>query len=153
MPIIRTFACPACNHMMEMVLTMEQSDDPPPDCPACERRGQMQQEFRPVALGGSTAGRAGKLTEEILQNDYQVADMSKPQHEGDQRKIRYKDQVAAHPASTWNVTQDALQGAIAAGRQMRLQHGSGLDILQRNLETGAQPDLIELSKRRSMKVW
>ena len=42
--------------------------------------------------------------------------------------------------------------AIAAGRANRLRYGSGLDVLQHNLKTGVQPDLIELSKRRSIKL-
>jgi hypothetical protein len=46
-----------------------------------------------------------------------------------------------------------LEGAIAAGRQMRVKHGSGLDVLQANLKSGAQKDLIEISKQRSVKVW
>jgi hypothetical protein len=42
---------------------------------------------------------------------------------------------------------------MAAGRQTRLKHGSGLDILQANLKSGVEPDLIEVSKRRAMRVW
>lgn len=150
MPIIRTYQCADCFARLDVVLTMEQVDDPPPDCPDCARR--TQQVFKPVALGGSVAGRAGAIAENIIEADYQVADMNRP-HPGDQRKVRYKDQVAAHPESTWGIAQEALQGAIAAGRQMRLKHGSGLDVLKHNLATGAQKDLIEISKQRSMKVW
>jgi hypothetical protein len=152
MPIIRTYACPDCNHMMDVVLTMEQVDDPPPECPMCERRERMQQEFKPVAITGKKIVRAADLAEDIIQNDYNVADMNRP-HAGEQRKIRYKDQVAAYPASHWQLAQGALEGAIAAGRQMRLKHGSGLDVLQANLKSGAQKDLIEVSKQRSVKVW
>ena len=152
MPIIRTYACPDCNHMIDVVLTMEQVDDPPPDCPACERRERMKQEFRPVNIGGSTQGRAGKLAEDILENDYNVADMNRPRPD-EKRKVRYKDQVAAYPDSHWQMAQGALEGAIAAGREMRLKHGSGLDVLQANLKSGAQKDLIEVSKQRSVKVW
>jgi hypothetical protein len=42
---------------------------------------------------------------------------------------------------------------MALGRQTRREHGDGLDVLQHSLKTGAQPDLIAISKRRSMKVW
>ena len=35
MPIVRTYACPECNHYMRVTLSMEQADDPPPDCPRC----------------------------------------------------------------------------------------------------------------------
>jgi hypothetical protein len=51
------------------------------------------------------------------------------------------------------MAQGALEGAIAAGRQMRLRHGSGLDVLQANLKSGVQKDLIEVSKQRSVKIW
>jgi putative FmdB family regulatory protein len=152
MPIIRTYACPDCMHQMDVVLTMEQVDDPPPDCPACAKREQMRQEFKPVNIGGSKVARAGDLAEDILQNDFHVADMNRP-HVGEKRKIRYKDQVAAYPESHWQLAQGALEGAIQSGRQMRLKHGSGLDVLQANLKSGAQKDLIEVSKQRSVKVW
>ena len=155
MPIIRTYACPDCNHMMDVVLSMEQVDDPPPECPRCierEARRGMVQEFRPVNISGSAQGKAGRLADDILENDYQVADMNRP-HVGDKRKIRYRDQVAAYPESTWTMAQGALETAIAAGRQVRLKHGSGLDVLSHNLRTGAQKDLIEVSKQGSIKVW
>jgi putative FmdB family regulatory protein len=152
MPIIRTYACPDCMHQMDVVLTMEQVDDPPPECPACARRAAMRQEFKPVAITGSKIARAGDLAEDIIQNDYNVADMNRARP-GETRKIRYKDQVAAYPESHWQMAQGALEGAIAAGRQMRLKHGSGLDVLQANLKSGAQKDLIEISKQRSVKVW
>ena len=42
---------------------------------------------------------------------------------------------------------------MAIGRETRIKHGNGLDVLQGALKSGAQPDLIEASKRRSMKVW
>jgi hypothetical protein len=45
-----------------------------------------------------------------------------------------------------------LEAAVTEGRQTRLKYGSGLDVLQAHLKSGAQPDLIELSKRRSPRV-
>jgi hypothetical protein len=36
---------------------------------------------------------------------------------------------------------------------MRLKYGSGLDVLQHNIKTGAEPDLVEISKRRAMRVF
>ena len=38
MPIIRTYACEDCNHMMEVTLSMDQVDDPPPPCSSLKQR-------------------------------------------------------------------------------------------------------------------
>jgi hypothetical protein len=118
----------------------------------------MQQEFKPVALTGSPAAKARGLAEEIARDDYHVADMSWESREGGVPKVRYKDEtpqsIASSTGSSWGVTGEALQQAMALGRQTRLQHGgSGLDMLQRALKDGTQPDLIEVSKSRAMKVW
>lgn len=153
MPIVRTYACEDCNFLTEVTLTMDQVDAPPPDCPMCAMR-PMQQEFKPVAIGGSNRARATAIAEEIAANDYHVSDMDTGAKEGDyKRKVRYKDQSSTVPASQWGIAQEALQGAIAAGRQSRLRHGSGLDVLQTNLKNGTEPDLIANSKKRMIKLW
>ena len=151
MPIVRTYACPECNHLIEVTLSMDQADDPAPYCPYCTGH-PMNQEFKPPGIIGSNRYKATKLAEDIAANDYHVADMQGPQRAGDLRKVRYKDQPIAN-TSTWGVAQEALSSAISAGREVRLQHGSGLDVLQANIKSGAEPDLIAISKRRSMKVW
>src|SRR5262249_28079954 len=61
------------------------------------------------------------------------------------------DQGSALPNS-WAITKEVLEAVVAAGRQTRLKYGSGLEVLQDNLKSGAQPDLIELSKRRSPRL-
>jgi putative FmdB family regulatory protein len=153
MPIVRTYACEQCNHFIEVTLSMEQCDDPAPECPACAARA-MQQQFRPVAITGSPSARAHALAEDIAANDYHVADMGSARKEGDRPKVRYKDQTAPLPTSTWaGVPQATLEQAIASGRHTRLNFGSGLDILQSNLKSGAEPDLIANSKRKAMRVW
>jgi hypothetical protein len=139
-------------HIMDVTLSMDQVDDPPPPCPACAQRA-MRQEFRPVALGGSVTTRAHAIAEDIATNDYHVSDMSVGRKMGDVTKTRYKDTSSTVPASTWSAAQDVLQGAISAGRQSRLKYGSGLDVLQANIKSGVQPDLIENSKRRMIKLW
>jgi putative FmdB family regulatory protein len=152
MPIVRTYACEDCMHMMDVTLSMDQIDDPAPECPMCAQRS-MRQEFRPVALSGSATGRAHALAEEIASSDYHVSDMTVGRKEGDRTKVRYKDTTANVPASTWSAAQETLQQAVAAGRQSRLKYGNGLDVLQANLKSGAEPDLIEASKRRMIKLW
>ena len=111
----------------------------------------MAQEFKPVAIGGSVRSKAVKIAEDIAEKDYGVADMQVHGHEGLPPKVRYKDRPQTD-ASTWGASTQALEMAIAAGRANRLRYGSGLDVLQHNLKTGVQPDLIELSKRRSIKL-
>jgi hypothetical protein len=152
MPIVRTFMCPDCAHQLRVTLTMEQWDEPPPECPRCTTR-PMDIDFRPIAIGGSTRARAIKLAEDIAEKDYHVADMNVDNREGGKPKVRYKDQNRVTPHQ-WGVAQEALQTAIALGRQTRQQHGGdGLDMLQRALKEGVQPDLIEQSKKRAMKIW
>lgn len=153
MPIVRTYACEACNHFIEVTLAAEQWEEPAPECPACAARA-MQQQFRPVAITGSPSARAHAIAEDIAAKDYHVANMNDARKEGDTPKVRYKDQTASIPASSWaGVPQATLEQAIISGRQTRLNFGSGLDILQSNLKSGAEPDLIAASKRRAMRVW
>ena len=155
MPIVRTYACPACNHMLEVTLPLEDWDVEPPDCPVCADRELMRQEFKPPAIVGSPRARATALAEDIAAKDYGVADMQRDKH-APTPTVRYKDQ---NP-SNWGkapdgsvITPAAMQQAMALGRQTRLKFGDGLDVLQSNLKSGAEPDLIEISKRRSTRIW
>lgn len=154
MPIIRTYGCPDCGHFLEITLTLEQWNEPAPDCPQCTNR--TQQEFKPIAIGGSAATRARTLAEDIAAKDYGVADLQwrKDREVAQATPHRLKDETPQSIGSQWGVTGEALQQAIALGRDIRLNHGgSGLDMLQKGLKDGTQPDLIEISKRRAMKVW
>ena len=170
MPIRRTYACPECMHLFDVVLAMDQVDEPPPDCPKCaawDLRTQTQQQFKaPGIINSSPRSRANAVVEDIMANDYHVADVQRDRHEGATPKVRYvpKDidgnKIADNrprtsgPPANWNaIPQGALSEAIAFGKQTRKQHGTGLDVLQSNLKSGAQADLIEVSKRRSAKIW
>jgi len=146
--------CADCAHQMTVTLDYEQWDDPPPDCPRCAQR-PMNQEFKPVAINGSPSARAHAIAEDIAANDYHVANMTDARKEGDVPKVRYKDSnPASVPASAWSgVPPAALEAAMASGRQTRLNFGSGLDVLQSNIKSGVEPDLIEISKRRAMRVY
>lgn len=113
----------------------------------------MDIDFRPIALGGSIKARAVALAEDIAEKDYGVADFKSDGRDGGKPNVRYKDQKKTTPHQ-WGVANEALQTAIALGRQTRLRHGGdGLDMLQRALKEGVQPDLIEQSKRQAMKIW
>jgi hypothetical protein len=128
---------------------MSQSDAPSPSCPACDAR-ETQQIFKaPGIVNSSPHSRAQALTEDILANDYQIADVNRSPSRSN---LRYKDQTPTTMPSTWGGG-EMLNTAMAMGRQTRLEFGSGLDVLQANLRSGAQPDLIEVSKRRSPKIW
>lgn len=156
MPIVRTYGCGQCGSFIELTLTMEQADDPPPECPRCA--GQTAQEFKPVAIGGSIAARANKLAEEIAHDDYGVADMQRDSRAESVPKVRYKDQGTAMQAaamSSWGANNALLETAVGIGRETRMRNGgmSGVDTLQKMLKDGTQKDLIEVSKQRSMKVW
>jgi hypothetical protein len=84
-----------------------------------------------------------------------VADMQRDRREGSTPKHRYKDQGTPAQAGAWGATGDMLSQAVAIGRQTRMASGglNGVDILQKAIKSGAQPDLIENSKRQSLKVW
>jgi hypothetical protein len=151
MPIIRTFQCVDCNHRLEVTLTADEWDAPAPPCPECEAHS-LQQEFKPFGIGGTPYAKAKAITEDILDADYHVADV-KHDKDAPTPTVRYKDQIAGVPSSSWQAAGETLQQAMVTGRQTRLQHGNGLDILQSNLKSGAEPDLIEISKRRAMRVW
>lgn len=138
------------------MLTMAQADDPPPECPRCA--SATRQEFKPFAIGGSTVGKAVALAETIAHEDYGVADMTHDTRHGGKPKVRYKDQgndMQVAQKSSWGASGEVLSQAIALGRQTRMANGgySGVDTLQKMLKDGTQPDLIEVSKRRSMRVW
>lgn len=145
MPIVRTYVCPDCNHMLEVTLSLDEWDTPPPACPACAVR--TQQEFTPVAIVGSHRARAVKLAETIAAEDYGVANMQVGNREGDRNKVRYKDQWGNLAAGGWVNPQGMLESAVAAGRQVRQQHGSSLDIIKQ------MPDLIANSKKMSGRIW
>jgi hypothetical protein len=154
MPIVRSYMCGDCAHHMTVMLSAEQWDDPAPDCPVCTQHA-MRQEFVPIAINGSASARAHAIAEDIVANDYKVANMSDARKEGDVPKVRYKDEsLTSLPKSTWSgVSHDTMQQALVSGRETRLNFGSGLDILQQNLKNGTEPDLIALSKRKALRVW
>ncbi|HEX3524768.1 MAG TPA: hypothetical protein VHT52_22100 [Stellaceae bacterium] len=146
---------------MEVVLSAEQWDQDPPECPECARRArgepapQMHQEFKPPAITGSHRARAVRLAEDIASNDYGVANMSIAGRQGERNKVRYKDQSDGVRPAAWTgpnareyqMSKDVLEAAVKLGRANRLQHGTGLDTIKQ------MPDLIANSKRISHKIW
>ena len=152
MPIVRTYACPECNHWLEVVLTADQWEAPEPVCPECAAR--TVQEFKPFGVGGSVSAKAHDIAESIITSDYHAADFQREHRREGTPSVRYKDEKRLPTASDWARHNAALAEAVAIGRQTRLKYGSGLDVLQSNLANGKEPDLIANSKRGKMiKVW
>ncbi|HEX8827634.1 MAG TPA: hypothetical protein VF778_05935 [Xanthobacteraceae bacterium] len=150
--IIRTYGCEDCGNFLEVELRADQWDQEPPECPHCAERPMFQQ-FKPPAIGGSNKTRAADLALKIASEDYGVADIQ-PQGAGHgPPKVRYKDAAAPTLPSAWSAPNANLAQAVALGRESRLKYGSGLDVLHSTLKDGSQPDLIELSKRRSARIW
>ena len=140
---------------MEVVLSAEDWDKSPPSCEACDAR-EMTQEFKPFGIGGSIHANAARITEDIIANDYGVSNFNSDHRMGAVPKVQYKDQTANVLPSAWQKAahNETLQQAIAIGQRNRREFKmDGLDILKRNIMDGTQPDLIEASKRRSIKVW
>ena len=148
--ILRTYMCGDCGYRIDAELSSDQWNAEPPDCPQCSVT-PLVQEFKPPAIGGSNIARATEIAHTIAAEDYNVADIQSPSRSG--RSVRYRDQTGPEAPSTWSMQSGALQQAIAIGRETRLRHGNGLDILQGALKSGAQRDLIADSKARSIKVW
>lgn len=150
---MRTYMCPECSHRMEVELSGDQWDAPPPSCESCD--ANTAQEFKPLAIGGSISMKAHRVAEDILANDYQVADVKFDTREGGKPKVRYKDQTTASIGSSWAGASQLLEQAVSIGKQTRRENGGmdGLDLLKANLASGAQPDLIAASRRRAIKVW
>jgi hypothetical protein len=154
MPIMRTYMCGECSHRMEVVLDADQWDAPPPSCESCD--ANTRQEFKAPAIGGSVSMRAHRLAEDIIANDYKVANVQFDNRQGGVPKVRYKDQSPTQLQATWGgQIANAVETAAAIGKQTRRENGGfdGLDMLKANLASGAQPDLIEASRRRAIKVW
>ena len=156
MPVVRTYGCEECGNFIEVWFTLEQVEagqDEAPACPHCARR--TQQEFKPVAITGSVSARANALMEDIVANDYGVADMKRDHRAESVPQVRYKDQGNTMQQSVWGSTGHMMETAVAIGRSTRMQNGgfSGVDTLQQMLKDGTQKDLIEVAKQRSMKVW
>ena len=163
MPIVRTYQCEQCFERIEVTLASDQWDCEPPDCLAC--RAQFQQEFQPPRVNGSPFARASAIAEGIAERDFGVSNMQRDSRPGSVPKVEYRDDMMGVPkrqgrpigpqpgASTWGASQAALDQAAAIGKDTRIRFGSGLDVLQSCLKNGSQPDLIELSKRRSARVW
>jgi hypothetical protein len=114
--------------------------------------GASRQEFKPVAMSGTAAlsDRSKKdginRATEIATEDMGVADFKVHPKYGVEN-VRYKD------APKWTGLDANMAQAMAVNRQDRINFGTGLEVLQHNLKTGVQPDLIEASKRRSARVW
>jgi len=152
MPIVRSYMCQSCGHYLSVTLRADQWEEPPPDCPRCNVVREMQQDFKPPGIVGTSAySKAQKITEDILANDYKVGDINRSPSRAN---LRYKDQAPPpNTASAWQASREMLQGAAAAGKQIRERFGSGLDVLHSNIKSGAEPDLIELSKRKAIRIW
>ena len=151
MPIVRTYSCPECFHFMRVTLTVDQVDDPPPECPACATRPSMSQEFSAPAIVGKNHVRARDVALAIAEQDYGLADISERVCSyGEKPAVRYKDTSPTGgnaPSASWSMARENLEAAVAIGRQTRLKHGSSLDIIKE------MPDLIEISKKRSARIW
>lgn len=147
--ILRTYGCETCNFMTTVELAAEQWDQEPPECPMCANA--THQEFAPPGIVGSVRSKAVNMALDIAEKDYGVADIQADGKLEGRPKVRFKEGSA--DASSWGTAPAALAQAVSLGRETRLKYGSGLDVLQANLKSGAQPDLIALSKRRSARVW
>lgn len=142
--ILRTYGCAQCNHMMTVELRSDQWDAEPPECPQCSNT--THQEFQPPGIVGSARSKATALALDIAEKDYHVSDIQADGKPEGRPKVRYKD-VQAGGSSSWGMHSEALSQAVTLGRQTRLQHGSGLDVIK------SMPDLIAESKKKSMRVW
>ena len=109
----------------------------------------MNQDFKPVAIGGSNHFKAARLAEKIAEEDYGVSNIDTTgSREGDVPKVTYKDspQVSIAPSGWGKVDQEGWARGLASGRRTRSELGGGgwIEGLKQ------APDLIENSKRYKM---
>lgn len=110
--IYRTYACGDCDTVFEVAC---ESKDGDPPCPVCSK----VLEWRPtrIAIGGSTEGKAVKIAQDIMENDYGLSNYKDNNKEGD---VGYID-----PTRKTASEQDAvMQRESEAGREVltRLAH-------------------------------
>ena len=76
--IRRTYECNDCQAMFEVDCN---SNDPDPECPACN----MVLEWRPkgFAIGGSIEGKAVKYAQDVMENDYGLTNFKDNNRQGD----------------------------------------------------------------------
>ena len=76
--IRRTYECNDCQAMFEVDCN---SNDPDPECPACN----MVLEWRPkgFAIGGSIEGKAVKYAQDVMENDYGLTNFKDNNRPGD----------------------------------------------------------------------
>lgn len=152
MPIVRSYMCEDCGHALEVTLRAGEWNAEAPECPACAA-GSMGQTFKAPGIIGSARSRAVAVAERIAAEDYGVANMHVEGKEGVRNKVTYKDQPQQDRSSFISPNREMLETVAAIGRETRIKYGNGLDVLQENLKSGAQPDLIKLSKQRSMRIY
>jgi len=145
--ILRTYMCQDCGRSVEVELRSDQWDQEPPECRYCDT-GVTYQEMTAPRIVGSVATRAKDIAYDIAEKDYGAASIQS-NGKGEPPNVRYRDDAAASSwgAGSAGATREALEHAISIGRETRLAHGSGLDVIKQ------MPDLIAISKRRSAKVW
>jgi hypothetical protein len=71
----------------------------------------------------------------------------KTRGDGEVPKVRYNQNTNPQDQSRWGANREVLEMAAQMGRESRTKFGSGLDVIQ------SMPDLIEISKRRSARIW
>ena len=76
--IYKTFACSDCDSIFEVFC---ESSDPDPDCPTCSK--VLQWTPSKVSIGGSTEGKAVKIAQDIMENDYGLTNFKDNNKPGD----------------------------------------------------------------------
>ena len=136
---------------MRVTLTMDQVDDPPQECERCAAHPTTSQQFSAPAIVGKNHVRAKDVALAIAEQDYGLEDMSERACSyGEKPAVRYKDTSPTggkENSAYWNTARENLEAAVSIGRQTRLKYGSGLDVIKE------MPDLIEISKKRSARIW
>ena len=79
MPVIRTYACSGCDSIFEV--WCESGNDSDPDCPTCSKVLQWQP--KGFAIGGSPEGKAAKVAQDIMENDFGLTDYKDNSRPGD----------------------------------------------------------------------
>lgn len=151
---IRTYGCPDCGGVLEVVLTMAEWEAPPPDCPNCA--AATEQQFKPFAVGGSAQVRAAKIAQEIAEKDLGLTNFELGRH-GAPAAPGYGHQAPKPPPGI--DSQAVLKSMLGSGQaQIDPSRGgrgfSALRQLQDGIRDGTVPDLVGKANvaRNSIKI-
>jgi hypothetical protein len=165
--IYRTYACDDCDTVWEY--HHDSGDEPAPDCPTCSKVLQWQP--KSFAIGGSNEGKAVKMAQTIMEEDFGLTNFKDNNKEGDvgvvmpsyttseneqlQREVKqFVEQKAPEQVNAFwgsNAGQPTTLGSVTG--QSLIQNAKvgpaavdPMALLHKGVKSGALPTLNQMTK-------